>query len=198
MRTAIPVPGYSDPSDCCGAVLQSESQLPLGAAPYDLTRGGSYYNYFGHTDVKELALYIEDQIKAGNWNFNLGLRDDVYNGLTAANQTEPRVGIAYNIKPTRTVLSISYARTLETPFNENLVLSSKGCSNAVLAPLLLCTPGVSGTLAPGFRNEFHASLQQAFGKHAGRQRRVHLEVHAQRLRLQRAGQHAHHLPHRLA
>ncbi len=28
-----------------------------------------------------------------------------------------------------------------------------------------CTPGVSTTLQPGFRNEFHAGLQQAFGKH---------------------------------
>ena len=53
---------------------------------------------------------------------------------------------------------------LESPFNENLVLSSSGCSNAVLAPLLLCTPGVSGTLQPGFRNEFHAGFQQAAGK----------------------------------
>ena len=32
--------------------------------------------------MKELALYIEDQIKAGNWLFNLGLREDLYNGLT--------------------------------------------------------------------------------------------------------------------
>ena len=122
--------------------------------------------YFGHTDVKELALYIEDEIKAGNWDFNLGLREDLYNGLTDANQTEPRVGIAYNIKPSGTVMAVSYARTLETPFNENLVLSSSGCSNAVLAPLLPCTSGVSGTLDPGFRNEFHASLQQALGKYA--------------------------------
>jgi hypothetical protein len=137
--------------------------LPV-LAPYDLTRGGSLYSYYGHTDVKELALYIEDQIKARNWLFNLGLREDVYNGLTDANQTQPRVGIAYNIKPTTTVLRVSYARTLETPFNENLVLSSTGCSNAVLAPLLNCSSGVSGTMQPGFRNEFHAGLQQAFGK----------------------------------
>ena len=34
----------------------------------------------------------------------------------------------------------------------------------MLAPLLVCTPGVSGTLDPGYRNEFHAGLQQAFGK----------------------------------
>jgi hypothetical protein len=94
------------------------------------------------------------------------LRGDLYNGLTAASQVEPRVGVAYNIKRTSTVPSVSYARTLETPFNENLVLSSIGCDNPVLAPLLACTAGVEGRLQPGFRNEFHASLQQALGKHA--------------------------------
>jgi hypothetical protein len=102
----------------------------------------------------------------GNWTANLGLREDVYNGLADANQTEPRVGVSYDLKRTNTIMAVSYARTLETPFNENLVLSSEGCSNAVLAPLLACNAGVSGTLQPGFRNEFHANVQQAFGKHA--------------------------------
>ena len=161
-----PLPGYANQSACDGVVSFPNPAYRSVLGPYDLTRSGTEYAYFGHTDVKELGLYIEDQIKAGNWNFNLGLREDVYNGLTAANQTEPRLGIAYNVKPSSTVLSVSYARTLETPFNENLVLSSSGCSNAVLAPLLLCTPGVSGILHPGYRNEFHASLQQAFGRHA--------------------------------
>ena len=124
-----------------------------------------YYNYQGRADVKELSTYIEDQIKAGNWNFNVGIRGDLYNGLSSAQQVEPRVGLAYNVKPSKTVLRLSYARTLETPFNENLVLSSNGCGNAVLAPLLSCSPGVSTTEVPGFRNEFHAGLQQAAGKH---------------------------------
>jgi hypothetical protein len=159
-----PAAGYANQLQC--PIGQTNpSYLPV-LALYDFTRGGSYYNYTGHTDVKELGLYVEDQIKTGNWLFNLGLRGDVYNGLTSATQTEPRIGIAYNIKPSTTVLRVSYARTLETPFNENLVLSSTGCSNAVMAPLLGCTPGVSGTLAPGYRNEFHAGLQQAFGKWA--------------------------------
>jgi hypothetical protein len=159
-----PLAGYSDPSQCPGGGSGvNPNYLPV-LAPYDLTREGSFYSYFGHTDVKELSLFIEDQIKAGNWNFNLGIRGDLYNGLAIARQAEPRVGIAYNIKPFGTVLSISYARTLETPFNENLVLSSNGCLNPVLSPLLACSPGVSGTLAPGYRNEFHAGLQQAFGK----------------------------------
>ena len=159
-----PIAGYSDPSQCPGGAAGQNPAYLAVLAPYDLTRGGSFYDYTGHADVKELGLFLEDQIKVRNWLFNVGLRQDVYNGLTDAKQTQPRVGIAYNIKPTLTVLRISYARTLETPFNENLVLSSEGCSNAVLAPLLLCTPGVSSTSSPGFRNEFHAGLQQAIGK----------------------------------
>jgi len=162
-------PGFTDPSQCAAAGLVSNDPSVGGTfnpdlLPYDLTRSGKFYSYVGHTDIKELALYIQDQIKAGDWVFNLGLRGDLYNGLTSTGQPEPRVGIAYNIKPSNTILRVSYARTLETPFNENLILSSEGCLNNVLNPLLACNPGVTGTLTPGYRNEFHAGLQQAFGK----------------------------------
>ena len=159
-----PLPGYSDPSQCTGANMPNPSYVPA-LAPYDRTRGGSDYHYFGHADVKVIGLYLQDQLKFGNWTANLGIRGDLYNGLTVTRQPEPRLGLSYNVKPSSTVLSISYARTLETPFNENLVLSSEGCGDPVLSPLLACTPGVSGTLQPGFRNEFHASIQQAVGKH---------------------------------
>jgi hypothetical protein len=134
-------------------------------APYDLTRGGTPYVFNGHTDVKELALYVRDNITTGNWSLNLGIRGDLYNGITSGRQAEPRVGVAYNIKRTNTILRVSYARTLESPFNENLVLSSLGCANPVLAPLLICTAPVPNPLSPGFRNEFHAGLEQAFGKY---------------------------------
>ena len=164
------LPGFTDPSQCAAAGYISNDASAGGSfipdlLPFDLTRGGSLYNYFGHADIKELALYIQDQLKAGNWVFNLGMRGDLYNGLTITRQPEPRLGAAYNIKRSNTILRVSYARTLETPFNENLVLSSQGCSNAVLAPLLACTPGVSGNLEPGFRNEFHAGFQQALSSH---------------------------------
>jgi TonB dependent receptor len=141
---------------------------------YDLTRPfpsptagcssphSTFYPFVGHTDVKELALYVQDNISVKNWNFSLGIRGDMYNGLSVASQAEPRVGIAYNIHKTNTVLRVSYARTLETPFNENLVLSSTGCSYPVIAALVPC---VSAPLQPGYRNEFHAGLQQAFGKY---------------------------------
>ena len=115
--------------------------------------------------MKELRSYVQDTITKGNWSFNLGLRGDFYNGLTTHKEAEPRLGIAYNIKPTNTVLRVSYARVLETPFNENLVLSSIGCANPVLNPLLVCSAPGATPFSPGWRNEFHAGLQQAFGKY---------------------------------
>ena len=144
---------------------------------YDLTRptpspndncpasSSGRYTFNGRTDVKELALYVRDAITVGHWSMNLGIRGDLYNGITIARQAEPRVGISYNVKKTNTILRASYARTLESPFNENLVLSSIGCSNAVLNPLLLCSSLATNPLSPGFRNEFHVGLEQAFGRY---------------------------------
>ncbi len=130
--------------------------------PFDLTRGGGLFAFRGHADIKEISLYVQDTITKNNWSFNLGIRGDMYRGLSSANQAEPRLGIAYNIKPSNTVLRISYARTLETPFNENLIISSTGCNVSVIAALIPCVPASSPA---GFRNEFHAGFQQAFGKY---------------------------------
>jgi hypothetical protein len=133
--------------------------------PFDLTRQGTQFPFHGHTDVKEFAVYIQDAITKGNWALNLGLRGDLYNGLTSHREAEPRLGIAYNIKKTSTVLRVSYARIVETPFNENLVLASVGCNNGVLNPLLGCATSGLSPLTPGWRNEFHAGLQQAIGRY---------------------------------
>src|SRR5229473_455369 len=94
--------------------------------PFDLTRNGKLFPFNGHTDVKELALYAQDTITKGNWAFNLGMRFDLYRGIVHDWQPEPRLGVAYNVKKTNTVLRVSYSRVLETPFNENLILSSVG------------------------------------------------------------------------
>jgi hypothetical protein len=185
---AVPGPtGVTNPAQCAAAGYEPNdgtSFIPANTilypmwnptlAPYDLTRGGVLYNVqaqdpaLTHTDIKELALYVEDTINKGNWNLNLGMRGDVYNGLADHSQAEPRLGVAYNIKRTNTVLRTSYAHTLESPFNENLILSSLGCANPVLAPLLLCSAALAGKanpLSPGLRNEYHVGIEQAFGKY---------------------------------
>ena len=181
-----PVSGFTAPSDCGASGLQPNvGANPNATAPflpflgcYDLTRpspavsdgcassASALFPFLGHTDVKQLAIYAQDAITKGNWSLNLGLRGDLYNGLTTHRELEPRLGVAYNFKKTNTVLRVSYARVLETPFNENLVLSSTGCSSQVLASLLGCaTPGVATPFSPGWRNEFHAGIQQAFGRY---------------------------------
>ncbi len=183
--TGAPVPGFSDPTQCAAAGLQPNTpDNTAAAAPfipalacYDLTRPNpspndncplastSEYHFLGHTDVKETALYAQDKITAGNWLFNLGIRGDLYNGLSVNRQAEPRLGVSYNVPRTNTVLRLSYARTMETPFNENLVLSSLGCNIDVLNPLLACSPGANDILTPGHRNEFHAGFEQSFGNY---------------------------------
>jgi Carboxypeptidase regulatory-like domain/TonB-dependent Receptor Plug Domain len=162
-------PGVTAPAQCGGPADVGGMINPAfdpDLLPYDLTRGGGLFPFNGHTDVKELALYAQDNVTLGNWSLNLGLRADFYNGLTTDRAAEPRLGVAYNIKPSGTVLRFSYARTLETPFNENLVLSSLGCQSAVLNPLLLCSSSSLTSLSPGGRNEYHAGLEQAFGRYA--------------------------------
>jgi hypothetical protein len=134
-------------------------------APFDLTRGGHLFNFKGHTDVKLLSMYLQDSITKGNWAINVGLRGDFYNGLSTHKEAQPRLGVAYNIKRSNTVLRMSYARIMETPFNENLVLSSTGCANPVLNPLLGCNGAGVTPFLPGWRNEFHAGFQQAFGRY---------------------------------
>jgi hypothetical protein len=172
--------GLTDPSQCGGGLAANPNFNPLLAC-YDLTRTATLpasdncpnstsglYHWYGHANIRELSAYIQDAITKRNWTFNLGFRFDYYDGLVTASQPEPRLGIAYNIKRTSTVLRVSYARTLETPFNENLVLSSEGCDDAVIRALVAstispCTSNVP--LSPGWRNEFHAGLEQAFGRH---------------------------------
>jgi Carboxypeptidase regulatory-like domain len=133
--------------------------------PFDLTRGGTLFLFRGHTDVKELALYAQDTISKGNWAFNLGARFDLYRGIVHDWQPEPRVGVAYNIKKTNSVLRVSYSRVLETPFNENLILASLGAANPIVTDVI----GGQSLQAPirsGQRNKFNAGFQQALGKYA--------------------------------
>jgi carboxypeptidase family protein len=160
-------PATGTPFTCDGTTLNNPCPTLRSV---DLTQpNGVPFLFHGHTDVKETSLYVQDTITKGSWSFNLGIRGDIYNGFVSDKQPEPRVGVAYNIKPSSTVLRLSYARTMETPFNENIVIANTGCSIPVIA-VVVPPPNVpggcaSGFVHPGWRNEFHAGLEQAFGKY---------------------------------
>ena len=179
--SAFTGPGLNNTNQCGGSGLQANRTFNPLLGCYDLTRAGTLpvsdgcpnstaglYTFHGHANIRELALYVQDTMTIKNWTFNLGVRFDYYDGITNAKQGEPRLGIAYNFKPTGTVLRVSYARTLETPFNENLVLASLGCNDPVVNAIESSTisPCVTNApLSPGWRNEFHAGLSQAFGRY---------------------------------
>ena len=102
--------------------------------PYDLTRGGSLLHLQRpHRREGACALHSgrDHQRKLV---VEPGFARRFLQRTLHARQAEPRLGVAYNIKKTNTILRASYARTLESPFNENLILSSIGCENAVLNP----------------------------------------------------------------
>jgi len=160
---ALLLPGVTDPAACAGVnpgYTANPNLLP-GIIPYDLTRGGSLFNFHGTHNVNQYAFYLQDTVTLGRLTIDAGIREDQYNGLVSANGIQPRLGLSYLIKQTNTVLRASYARTFETPFNENLILSS-GTGAGGLAENVFGS--VSTPIQPGNRNDFDTGLQQGIGK----------------------------------
>jgi hypothetical protein len=157
------LPGVTNPDQCSGLnpAYTPNPNLQPGIVPYDLTRGGSPFLFRGRHNINQYAFYLTDTMKFGNFTINAGLRDDQYNGLTSANGIQPRLGISYLVSPTHTVLRVAYSRTFETPFNENLILSS-GTGGGGLAENVF---GSNSTpIKPGARNQFNTGFQQGIGR----------------------------------
>jgi hypothetical protein len=155
--TPIIDPTVLDPA-CSGPNQQVNPNFVPGLLSLDLTRGGSLFQFHGHTDVKQFAAYLQDNISWHNWTFLAGLRAETYNALTSRSQVQPRLGVSYLIKPTSTVLRLGYARLMPTPYNENLIISSS--TGTIL--------GAAGDfkIRPATRDQFNAGFQQALGKFA--------------------------------
>ncbi|MBV9670664.1 MAG: TonB-dependent receptor plug domain-containing protein, partial [Acidobacteriales bacterium] len=146
-------PTFNDPA--------SPGFLP-GLLPFDLTRGGTPFVFNGHTDIKQEAFYLQDNISWRQFTFVVGARGDVYNGLSQRSMFEPRLGLSYNVPGTGTVLRAAYSRVMMTPYNENLILSSSTGVGGLAA-----NAGAFGVhpLRPAARNQYNAGVEQAFGKH---------------------------------
>ena len=159
-RNGDPSPntGLRPTGSCLPAFLPNPDFDP-GLFPFDLTRGGRQFAFNAAATVKEQAAYVQDDIKAGDATFKLGLRLDHYDGLTSATLVQPRLGVSYAVPGSGTVVRASYGRTLETPYNENLLLSSGVGNGADLV-------GESVPLAPGRRNQGEFGIQQPLGRWA--------------------------------
>jgi len=160
---AVLNPSLINPDQCQSAGYQANPNLSPGLVPYDLTRGGSLFRYYGHADIRQQAFYGQDSINFGKLTLNLGFRWDRYDGISKGTQPQPRAGLSYLIAPTKTVLRIDYSHTYETPLNENLVLSSATGAGGLAANVFGAKASVP--LQPGIRNMYNAGLEQNFGSH---------------------------------
>ncbi len=158
----LQLPNVANPRDCAKNGAVRNFDLLPGLVPYDLTRGGKLFQFTGAQNINQASTYIQDSIKFGDLQVQAGLRFDHYDGLTSNNGVQPRFGLSYLMKSTGTVLRAAYSRTFETPYNENLILSS-GTGVGGLATNVF--GGQSVALVPGTRNQFNAGLQQTITKH---------------------------------
>lgn len=130
--------------------------------PYDLTqRSGRLFRFNERSSIKQTAWYAQNALTLGNLILNTGLRIDYYNGIVTRTGVQPRGGFSYRVKRTGTILRGSYSRTMETPYNENLLLSSSTGSGG-LATNVFFGFGTK-PLEPGNRNQYNVGLQQAIG-----------------------------------
>jgi hypothetical protein len=161
---ALALPGVTDPSQC-GAInpgyMANPGLLP-GLVPFDLTQGGTPFLFHGADSIDQYALYVTDEIKIGNWTTDVGFRDDEYRGLVNKNGPQPRIGFSYLVSPTSTVLRVAYSRTFETPFNENLLLSSATGSGGLAQSIFGARASIP--IEPGARNQFNGGLQQKISR----------------------------------
>jgi hypothetical protein len=146
--------GITDPTNA--AFAGEDGNFNPALAPFDLTTGGTLLVYDQAKTIKEQAVYIQDDIKAGNATFKLGVRVDHYDGLTTDTLVQPRLGASYAVPGSGTVLRASYGRTLETPYNENLLLSAGVGLNGLF--------GDGQPLPPGKRDQVEIGVQQGVGR----------------------------------
>jgi outer membrane receptor for Fe3+-dicitrate len=152
----ITSPDFNDPA--------SPSFIPT-LLRHDLTRGGSLFSFHDTGSGGMYSGFAQDSVRLGRLILTLGLRYDNYRFLVTGDQWQPRVGFAFHIAETNTVLRGSYNRTYQTPPNENLLLSSSGAA-AVLVPSSIreafgraITP-----IRPERQDVYEVGLQQGFGK----------------------------------
>ncbi len=134
--------------------------------PFDLTRGGSLFVFDARRTGVYYAGYGQDNIKLGNLTTNVGVRYDNNNLPQKESAFEPRLGIAWFIPKTKTVLRASYNRVLYTPEYENILLSSSPEAAKLVPPEVQQSRELGGgelLVHSERQNVYDVGVQQAIG-----------------------------------
>ena len=156
-RFGITDPTFNDPS--------SPDYNP-NIAPYDLTRGGTNFEFTDTSTDTYYAAYLQDTLRWKNLTASLGVRYE-NNNLPVTNvMWSPRIGLAYYFEPTGSVLRATYSRILFTPEFENILLSSSAAAAAIVPPAVQDSRPLGGGVLPvqsERQTAWTVGFQQALG-----------------------------------
>jgi outer membrane receptor protein involved in Fe transport len=145
-----------------GEVLNKEPDLP------EEVQGFVFPNAFFFNDHHtgwESSAYVQDHINAtSRLTLDLGVRFDSYHFLVDKNYLSPRLGAAYYIARSKTVLRASYNRFMETPALENLLLSSSEQAR-IFSPAGEEGGPEGAPVRPSSEWQIDAGFQQQLGKY---------------------------------
>src|SRR5262249_41463986 len=153
----IPHPTLHDP--------ESEDYNP-DLAPYDLTRGGTLFDFRGSRTGTYAAVYAQDSFRYKGLTANVGVRYDHNDLPTSEDQVEPRVGLAYYLSSTRTVFRASYNRVFITPEYENILFGSSEEAAALVPPAVKDSRTLGGGVLLNKserQNAYTVGVQQGLG-----------------------------------
>ncbi len=111
-------------------------------------------------------MYVQDTIRWKNLTANIGVRYENNSLPTTSVQWSPRLGLAYYIPQTGTVLRGTYSRILYTPEFENILLSSSAEAAAIVPPAVQESRALGGGYLPvqsEKQNAYTVGIQQALG-----------------------------------
>jgi TonB-dependent Receptor Plug Domain len=117
------------------------------------------FNFAANRPDLEQSAFVQDQIRAGNWTANFGLRCDHYQLLLNRHTVDPRVAISRYFPSANLGVHVSYDRVFQTPSFENLLLSS--LAGGQLNPL----SNLQYAVEPSEGNYYEIGLTKGFLNH---------------------------------
>jgi hypothetical protein len=125
--------------------------------------GPEPFAFDGSAIGQNLGLFVQDTFSPlDDLHINVGVRYDRYSLLIEDSEFSPRIGVAYHVHDSGTVLRGSYSRIFMPPFAENLLLSSSAQARA-LSP----DPNDAGSdVQPERQHAYEVGVQQALGRRA--------------------------------
>jgi len=138
-----------------------DGPLPLASLAQD--RLDAPFVFDGRATGQNLGLFVQDNFSPiADLHINAGVRFDRYSLLVEDTAISPRLGVAYHVHDSGTVLRASYNRIFMPPFSENLLLSSSPAARA-LSP----DPDLGGAdVQPERQHAYEVGVQQALGQRA--------------------------------